>query len=99
MFDQHGCQPSCVRNDYEVASGGDALVLPRAPSDHPNATHGFTFYVREPRFTVRTEFAVYRWMSFLADCAGMGGILLGFSLLGTFDWASQLRTRNSCTSA
>ncbi len=40
----------------------------------------------EPTFTFKEEFVVYEFGSFLADCAGMGEIMLGASALALYDW-------------
>ncbi len=40
----------------------------------------------KPTFAVKEEFVVYDIGSFLADCAGMGGIMLGASVLALYDW-------------
>ncbi len=29
---------------------------------------------------------IYDWSAFLADVGGMGGMILGVSILGTYDW-------------
>ncbi len=49
------------------------------------------FYIPKPIFTVKEEYLVYDEASFLADCGGMGGILLGFSLLSFYDWVAESR--------
>ncbi len=42
------------------------------------------FYIPTSTVTVKEEFLVYDWVSFVADCGGMGGILLGLSLLAGY---------------
>ena len=88
MFERYGCQPSCERLKYKLEAGDVNLTPVRHDSD--NSTYTLHMYFAEPSFTVREEFEVYGWMSFLADCGGMGGILLGFSLLGAFNWVEEM---------
>ncbi len=49
--------------------------------------HEIVVYIPEPEFMVIEEFLVYSAASFAADCGGMGGILLGVSLLALYDAA------------
>ncbi len=58
--------------------------------------HVQDFYIPQPTFTIEEEYIVYDWFSFLADCGGMGGILLGFSMLSFFDWVSDFKLGRYC---
>ncbi len=64
----------------------------RLPSREDNTSaltdRELIIYVPEPEFSVVEEFLVYSAASFVADCGGMGGILLGVSLLALFDAAA-----------
>ena len=51
------------------------------------------FYLPMTTITKREEFLVYDRLSFMADCAGMGGILLGLSMLTGFEWVSNVIQR------
>ncbi len=81
-----GCRSSCEQNTYDLTVG-QAVVLPSNPEATPDPvfTHRVDLYVPAPKLTVREEYLLYDVSSFLADCAGMGGVLLGFSFLGMTD--------------
>ncbi len=76
----------CKRSTYELQLEKEVYVE-RQGLGLDNATVANLFLgVSDPYLTVREEFLVYDIASFLADCAGMGGIMLGASLLATYDW-------------
>ncbi len=45
----------------------------------------FEFIIPEAVYEIREEFVVYDASALLADCAGMAGILLGFSMIAIYD--------------
>ncbi len=49
-------------------------------------TESFYFYFPSPIVTVNSEFEVYDFLDWLADCGGMGGIILGLSILAGYKW-------------
>jgi len=77
-----GCKVSCKMPIYTYARE-------KSVSDSPlrtNETHMIiSLYAAQPITTVHNEYLVYDLMSFLADAAGMAGILLGLSFVSTYD--------------
>ncbi len=60
----------------------------RRPTKYKQS-HQLRVYFPQPVLTVKEEFAVFTMSSFVAECGGMGGILLGFSFLAMFEWAHK----------
>ncbi len=56
-------------------------------------TDEFYFYFPSPIVTVNHEFEVYDFLDWSADCAGMGGILLGLSIVGGYKWLVKFHKR------
>ncbi len=80
-FERTGCLSPCKRNTYEMDIFKEVLVPGINGAD--TALH---LFIPEPQFTVSEEFVVFDRLAFAADCAGMGGILLGVSLLAAYDY-------------
>ncbi len=80
------CLNNCNYTNYKIKIGEHQnMSLPGMGNDYNfTYTDMFYFYIPTSSITVKEEFLIYDWLSFAADCGGMGGILLGLSLLAGY---------------
>ncbi len=77
-----GCMPPCTKSKFDISLSRPSMVPVWGNTTANMILH---FYIPEPIYTVTEEFLVYDFPSFMADLAGMFGILLGVSFLAVYD--------------
>ena len=89
MFQYFGCTPSCSRNEIELT-----MLNAYDRTKGNKTTLKLVFYFMDGGFEVKEEYYLYDYASFLADCGGYMGLLLGYSWLSLYiiisEWISTV---------
>ena len=93
LYQYYGCTPSCSRNEIGLTM---LNAYDRAKGN--KTTLKLEFYFLDGGYEVKEEYYIYDHFSFLADCGGYIGLLLGSSCLSLYlvmaEWISKVVARN-----
>ena len=91
MLKYFNCTPSCYRNEVELAVLNS---YDRSRTNENKTTLKLVFYFMDGGFDFKEEYYIYDGASFLADCGGYMGLLLGYSWLSLYfiiaEWISKV---------
>ena len=87
IFQSFGCMPSCSKNDISLTM---VKEFDRTKDkDKSNTSLRLRLYYMDGTFDVKEEYYIYDRDSFMADCGGYLGLLLGASLLSLYHMISE----------
>ena len=97
MLEYFGCMPGCNKNNVELTMVRETDRTKGKTGEY-NTTLKLMFNYVDGGYDINEEFYIYDFGSFMGDCGGFMGLLLGCSLLSLYhmvaDWVTALMSRN-----
>ena len=88
------CKPSCIRNEVELTRLPNAYDRTKDKGKGIETSLKLEFYFMDGSYEFKEEYYIYDNDSFLADCGGYMGLLLGYSWLSLYqilaEWISKM---------